>query len=101
MSPIFLPLKHDVCNACTYTGMQLQLRELFRLADPDHSKYIDPGEFKAFLADLQSLENDQGSLSRRAVHGVAVVCSSVEFVSRVVSARTYDMYAASFGCKVG
>ncbi|CAM9222132.1 unnamed protein product [Pylaiella littoralis] len=65
-------LARGLSNIGVYLS-SLQLRELFRLADPDHSKYIDPGEFKAFLADLQSLENDQGSLSRRAVHGVAVV----------------------------
>lgn len=35
-----------------------ELHELFRLADPDHSKSIDLDEFRHFLSDLRSLETE-------------------------------------------
>lgn len=38
--------------------MQAELRELFRLADPDHSKSIDLEEFRSFLSNLRSCENE-------------------------------------------
>ncbi len=44
---------------------QAQLKELFRLADPDHSKSIDPTEFREFLKDLQTLESEPALLSRQ------------------------------------
>ncbi|CAN0298684.1 unnamed protein product [Ectocarpus sp. 12 AP-2014] len=44
-----------------------QARELFRLADPDHSKSIDPAEFRAFLSDLQTLADEPELLSRQAM----------------------------------
>ena len=40
------------------TTLQAQLKELFRLADPDHSKSIDLDEFRIFLADLQRLDTE-------------------------------------------
>ena len=40
------------------TTLQAQLKELFRLADPDRSKSIDLDKFRMFLADLQSLETE-------------------------------------------
>ncbi|CBN79536.1 similar to PLCeta2 [Ectocarpus siliculosus] len=42
-----------------------QTRELFRLADPDHSKSIGPAEFRAFLSDLQTLADEPELLSRQ------------------------------------
>ncbi|CAN0136988.1 unnamed protein product, partial [Ectocarpus fasciculatus] len=45
----------------------IQARELFRLADPDHSKSIDPAEFRTFLSDLQTLADEPELLSRQAV----------------------------------
>lgn len=44
------------CPLCVKT--QVQLKELFRLADPDHSKSIDLEEFRTFLSDLRSLEHE-------------------------------------------
>ncbi|CAM9585082.1 unnamed protein product [Choristocarpus tenellus] len=37
---------------------EVELKELFRLADPDHSKSIDLEEFKVFLSDLKQLEDE-------------------------------------------
>ncbi|CAM9675843.1 unnamed protein product, partial [Ectocarpus sp. 8 AP-2014] len=49
-----------------------QTRELFRLADPDHSKSIDPAEFRAFLSDLQTLADEPELLSRQAMLTVQI-----------------------------
>ena len=47
------------------TTLQAQLKELFRLADPDHSKSIDLDEFRLVLADLHSLETEPERFQRR------------------------------------
>lgn len=81
---------------------QMQLRELFRLADPDHSKTIDLVEFRAFLSDLPSLETEperflrglqlrtersfrqveQDRSKRMKATGLLARCSSVDAAAR-------------------
>lgn len=51
---------------------QAQLKELFRLADPDHSKSIDPKEFRDFLDDLQTLESEPALLSRQGGENIQI-----------------------------
>ncbi|CAB1098433.1 unnamed protein product [Ectocarpus sp. CCAP 1310/34] len=53
-------------------------RELFRLADPDHSKSIDPAEFRAFLSDLQTLADEPELLSRQAMPTVQLTSKAEE-----------------------
>ena len=62
--PLTVPSLRLVVIVVIVVVAQIQMRELFRLADPDHSKSIDPAEFRAFLSDLQNLENEPDQLSR-------------------------------------
>ncbi|CAM9172321.1 unnamed protein product [Scytosiphon promiscuus] len=60
--------KDELARGLNNHGVYLstvQLKELFRLADPDHSKFIDPAEFREFLSDLQSLGDEPKALARQ------------------------------------
>eukprot|EP00752_Nemacystus_decipiens_P003659 g3373.t1 len=57
-------LSRGLANHGVYLS-SIQMRELFRLADPDHSKSIDPAEFRNFLSDLQPEENEPARFSKQ------------------------------------
>ncbi|CAM9970093.1 unnamed protein product [Discosporangium mesarthrocarpum] len=78
------------------------LRELLRLADPDHSKSIDLEEFKLFLSDIKNLEeigDKEGirrTLERRATQRDVMMRSQSMaaenlFVDSVTTSRTPDV----------
>lgn len=70
------------------------MKELFRLADPDHSKSIDLAEFRVFLFDLQSLETEPERFQREMV-------SRLERSVRTMKARSvgkdeFGLFSAAF-----
>ena len=76
------------------TTLQAQLKELFRLADPDRSKSIDLDEFRIFLADLQSLETEPERFQIK-------LASRLERSARTGSSRSsssdeFGLYSESF-----
>lgn len=70
------------------------MKELFRLADPDHSKSIDLAEFRVFLSDLQSLETQPERFQRE-------MASRLERSGRSMKTRSmgkdeFGLFSAAF-----